>query len=171
MLGKPGCTRCSCSEGFGGRQWPLGCGQQWVTPCSRCSLQPSHGSAAQDPVATGELAGRQMASTTAPAPTASPGSTARSVRPPDPRLGHEAVVPLTAQLPPALCPQVSRTPVPQGPARTGEPASTTLASTSATVPQATLAGTARLVGVSRVCQCQGMLGEAVAAISKPRCLL
>lgn len=55
------------------------------------------------------------------------------------------------RLTPALCPQVSRTPVHRGPARTEAPVSTTSASTSVTVPQATPAGTARLVGLRRVC--------------------
>lgn len=101
--------------------------------------------------------------------------------PPAPTWGGEAaVVPLAAQLLPALCPQVSQTPVPRGPARTGAPASTTSASTSVTVPQATLAGTARLVGVSRVHQCCRLPGEllglpaeltVMVAASEPRCLL
>lgn len=87
---------------------------------------------------------------------------------------------LSAQPPPALCPQVSRTPAPQGPARTGAPASTTSASTSATVPWAMLAGTARSVGVSGVCCCWGLPGgvlglpaelTAVVAVSEPHCLL
>lgn len=76
-----------------------------------------------------------------------------------------AVVPLAAQLLPALCPQVSQTPVPPGPARTGAPASTTLASTSVTVPRATPAGTARSVGVSRVHRCWGGIGAAGGANS------
>lgn len=88
--------------------------------------------------------------------------------PPAPTRGGEAaVIPLAAQLPPALCPQVSRTPVPRGPARTGAPASTTLASTSVTVPRATPAGTARSVGVSRVRWCWGLPGEVLGLLVEP----
>lgn len=88
--------------------------------------------------------------------------------PPAPTRGGEAaVVPLAAQLPPALCPQVSRTPAPRGPARTGAPASTTSASTSVTVPRATPAGTARSVGVSRARRCGGLPGEVLGLPAAP----
>lgn len=73
--------------GAGGRQ------QLWVTPLWALSLQPSLGSAARGPAATGAPAGRRMASTTAPAPTASPASTARSVQPPPPQGGQVAAAP------------------------------------------------------------------------------
>lgn len=59
------------------------------------------------------------------------------------------------RLTPALCPQVSRTPVHRGPARMEAPVSTTSASTSVTAPQATPAGTARSVGLRRACQYLG----------------
>lgn len=70
---------------------------------------------------------------------------------PRPRMGGQAAAAPPTGLTTALCPQVSRTPVPRGPARTEAPVSTTSASTSVTVPQATPAGTARLVGLRRVC--------------------
>lgn len=82
VLLEPGCSQAPCSQGLvdaDGRQW------LWVTPLRVLSLQPSLGCAARGPAATGAPAGRRMASTTAPAPTASPASTARSVQPPGPR--------------------------------------------------------------------------------------
>lgn len=57
-----------------------------ASPCSPLSLcpstQPGHACAARHPAGTGAHAKRQAASTTAAAPSASPGGTARSVRPP-----------------------------------------------------------------------------------------
>lgn len=163
--------------GAGRCWWLSGCWQQWVTPtlwCSFCSQATAlqHGALSQRghlqgggwrvplhlPLPFHRQALRDRYGPLAPTPG-----------------GEAAVIPLAAQLLLALCPQVSRTPVPRGPARMGAPASTTLASTSVTVPRATLAGTARSVGVSMAHQCTsagGVLGLLVeltdaAAASKP----
>lgn len=149
VLLDPGCSQAPRSQGLVGHWWEAAalCDPR----CSLCSQASAlqHGALPQ----RGHLpGGGWRVPLHLPLPLHRPALRDR-YSPPAPagRTGGSCPPGLT----PALCPQVSRTPAPRGPARTEAPVSTTSASTSVTVPQATPAGTVRSVRLRRVCHCLG----------------
>lgn len=141
FLGKH-CERGTCHSGS--RTWPLGHGPFWRAgghlPFPSCSPATAlqHGAVPQRGHMQG---GRRRVPLRLPLPLHRPPLRDR-YGPGLARGGGRCVCFSRLSL---RCPQVNRTPVPRGPARMGAPASTTSASTSVTVPRATLDGTARSV--------------------------